>query len=204
MIKNVIFDLGRVIYTFEPKDYLLKLGYNEAQADVLIGHIIASGVWLEYDRGTYTRGSIIEKLSADFPDMADDFQRILDDTFMDNVVNIMPANLEFFYDVKKRGFKVYILSNFFVDGFEHVRKRDAFFDDADGMVISGYEGLVKPEPAIYELILGRYNLVPNETIFIDDNNTNIEAAEKFGIHGIHFTTLDDCKQQFETIVKDSI
>jgi len=201
MIKNVIFDLGQVIYSFQPRKYLLELGYSEEQADLFIERVMTSGLWLEYDRGTYTRESLLAELCSRFPEMSDDFKRVLDDSFMDNVVTIIQPNLEFFYEVKSRGFKIYILSNFFADGFAHVRKRDAFFDDADGMVISAYEGLVKPEPAIYQLILERYNLVPEESLFIDDNKKNIEAAEALGIHGIHFTTLEDCKKQFEALLK---
>jgi len=200
MIKNVIFDLGQVIYSFLPGKYLLELGYSEEQADLFVGRVITPELWLEYDRGTYTRESLLAELCSRFPDMADDFKRVLDDSFMDNVVTIIQPNLEFFYEVKNMGFKVYILTNFFKDGFAHVRKRDAFFDDADGIVVSAHEGLVKPEPAIYQVLLERYNLVPEESLFIDDVKKNIEAAEALGIHGIHFIGLEDCKKQFDAII----
>ena len=199
MIKNVIFDLGGVIYTFRPKEYLLKFGYSEAKADLLMERMF-SGVWLEFDRGTYNRSSLIAKLRNDFPDMAEDFRRILDEDFVDNLITIMPPNLEFFYEVKRRGFKIYILTNFFDEGFAQCRKRDAFFDDADGIVVSAHEGLVKPEPAIYQVLLERYGLVPEESLFIDDNKLNVEAAKALGIHGIHFTGLEDCKKQFEELL----
>ena len=200
MIKNVIFDLGGVIYTFRPKEYLLKLGYNEAQVDLLVKRMF-SGLWLEYDRGTYNRSSLIAKLCSDFPDMEKDFQQILGDDFVDNLINVMPPNLEFFYEVKQRGFKIYILTNFFEDGFAHCRKRDDFFDDADGIVVSAHEGLVKPEPAIYQVLLERYGLAPEDSLFIDDNEQNVEAAKALGIYGIHFTSLEDCKKQFEDLLR---
>ena len=201
MIKNVIFDLGRVIYNFWPQNYLTELGYSEEQISLLMGRIITSELWLEYDRGVHSRAGLIEKLTENFPDMADDFKRILNDDFVDKVITVMPPNLDFFYEVKNRGFKVYILSNFFKDGFEHCRKRDAFLSGADGMVISAYEGLVKPDPAIYQLLLDRYGLVPQECLFIDDMKHNVEAAEALGIRTIHFTSLEDCKRQFEELVK---
>ena len=201
MIKNVIFDLGRVIYNYWPREDLLELGFSEERADLFVSRVFANPIWLEHDRGTYTLPELVDKLSKDYPDMADDLKRVFDGTWVDRVITIMQPNLEFFYEVKRRGFKVYILTNFPGDSFAHCRKRDAFFDDADGIVVSAYEKLVKPDPAIYQCILDRYDLVPEETVFIDDSEKNIEAAKALGIHGIVFSDLEDGKRQFEALVK---
>ena len=201
MIKNVIFDLGRVLYTFQPRNYLLELGYSDAQADKIAMCTFGSPLWAEYDRGTYSRDSLLKELCSTHPGMADDFLRVLGDDFTEKVISIIPSHLEFFYEVKRRGFGVYILTNFFDDGFAHCRRRDAFLGDADGIVVSAYEKLVKPEPEIYKLILGRYGLAAEETLFIDDMPENTEAAKKLGIHAITFTNLDDCRAKFEDLVR---
>ena len=201
MIKNVVFDLGRVIYNFWPDKYFAQLGYSAADAAVLFSNPIAKKLWLEYDRGTYNRAEIIQKLSDEFPHMADIFSHVLNDNFVADVITVMPDNLDFLYEVKRRGFKVFLLSNFFLDGHEFCRKRDSFYEDVDGMIISALEGLIKPEPAIYQLLLDRYGLVAEESIFIDDLLPNIEAAKAFGIKTIHFTDLEDCKEQFEKLVQ---
>jgi len=204
MIKNVVFDLGRVIYKFQPKEDLVNLGYNESQVNELMTCIFDSPLWLDMDRGLYTLPTFIEKVCADFPQHAKDIRRILDANWADRVETIMPPSLEFYYDVKNRGYKTYVLSNWSADGFDYIRSRDSFlFDKMDGIVVSGYENMVKPEPEIYQLLFSRYNLVPSESLFLDDNPDNIVAAKALGMHGIVFTNLDDCKRQFEALTANS-
>ncbi|MCL2421675.1 MAG: HAD family phosphatase [Defluviitaleaceae bacterium] len=203
MIKNIIFDLGRVIYSYWPQQDLINLGYNETKINKFMSRVYDSPLWAEFDRGTYTIAEGVEKLCADYPDMADDFRRVFNETWADRIIKIMPDSLEFFYEVKRRGFGVYILTNFPEDSFAYCRARDDFFNEADGIVVSAHEKLIKPDAAIYECLLNRYNLVPEETIFIDDMLHNIEGAEALGIHGIQFTDLDSCKKQFEEIINAS-
>lgn len=202
MIKNVIFDLGRVIYSYQPREDMITLGYDDAFADIFMERVYDAPMWQELDRGTLTISEAIEQLSTQYPEMADDFFRILNqDEWPDRVITILPDSLEFFYKVKERGFGIYILSNFQNDLYDHCRARDPFFEDADGVFISAREGLIKPDPAIYHAILNRYNLKPKECVFIDDLPHNIAAAKAVGIHGIQFTTLGDVKKQFEELVK---
>ena len=201
MIKNVIFDLGRVIYNYWPRADILELGFSEAQADLIMERVFDNPLWNELDRGTYTLREGAEKFCVENPELEGMIRRVLDEGWVDRVITIMPDSLEFFYDLKRRGFRVYILTNFPEDEFAHVRKRDAFFNDAEGIVVSAHEKLIKPDPAIYQCILSRYNLVPKETVFIDDKEENIVAAKVEGISGIVFTDLVDCKQQFEQLCK---
>jgi len=200
MIKNVIFDLGRVLYTFWPEKYMIELGYSQEEAASMLSSKTIWALWREYDRGTYTRESLIAEMIKNFPDRENDIRKILNDDFIDKVIKIMPDNVEFFYDVKRRGYNVYILSNIFEDGIGHLIKRDAFLSHADGIVASAHFGCLKPEYKIYQILLDKYNLIPEECIFIDDLEPNIEAARELGIHGIHFIGLEDCKKQFEEYV----
>ena len=204
MIKNIVFDLGRVIYTYRPREYLLNLGFDETQADELMKRIFDSPLWLDIDRGLYSIKEGAEKMCADFPALAGDIRRVLDDSWVDGVLNFLPASLEFFYEVKNRGYKTYILSNFGADSFAHIRRRDIFFfNEPDGIVVSAYEKCIKPDPEIYRRLLNRYALVPEETIFIDDSAENINAAKALGIHGFVFTHIEDCKKQFSAIIEDN-
>ena len=184
MIKNVVFDLGRVIYRFWPREDLINLGYSDVYADELMDAIFYNPLWLDMDRGLYTLPQAIEKYCKDFLHLEADIRRVLDDTWQDRVETMMPESLEFFYEVKQRGFSTYVLSNWSADGFDYIRERDAFlFDKFDGIVVSGYEGVIKPEPEIYKCLLERYGLVPEESLFIDDSENNIAAAKALGIHG---------------------
>jgi len=203
MIKNVIFDLGRVIYSYWPYDDMISLGFSETQATNINKNVFENSLWVEQlDRGIYTVREGMENFCEKFPDLAEDIRKITVDgleVWWDRLMTIMPESLEFYYDVKRRGFGVYILTNFAEDSFAHMRNRDSFFNEADGIVVSAHEKLIKPEAAIYQCILNRYNLVPEETIFIDDSAANIAAAKAQGIHGIVFTNIEDCKKQFERL-----
>ena len=203
MIRNVVFDLGRVIYTYQPREDLLQLGYDDEFADHFMERVYDNPLWLEGDRGTYTIHELVEKLCSDFPDMTEDFKRVLDDEWHKRVIKIMQDSLEFFYDVKRRGFAIYILSNFPEPFFSQCRARDAFFDEADGIVVSAHEKLIKPDPDIFKCLLNRYDLEPKETIFIDDVAKNTDAARALGLWAIQFTDIEECKQQFEEILKKS-
>jgi len=200
MIKNVVFDLGRVLYRFWPREDLINLGYNDAMADKLMACIFDSPTWVEMDRGTYTIKEGTQKLCADFPELATDIQRVLDDGWADRVETLMPASVEFYNEVKQRGYKTYVLSNWAADGFDYIRTRDGFlFKNFDGIVVSGYEKQIKPDAGIYHVLLDRYSLIPGETLFIDDNANNIAAAKALGMHGIVFTDIEDCKRQFYSL-----
>ena len=66
-------------------------------------------------------------------------------------------------------------------------QRFPFINDFDGSIVSGHEGVCKPDPAIYALLFERYSITPERAVFIDDKLENVEAARRLGMHGIHFT-----------------
>jgi len=201
MIKNIIFDLGRVIYTFWPLKDMIKLGFSEAQAGRIMEHVFNHPAWRDADRGLITINEHINKSQKDFPDIAQDLQKVFCDGWIDRVITVMPQSLDFYYEVKRRGFKIYIITDFPEDAFAHVRARDAFFDEADGIVVSAHEKLLKPDPAIFRCLLDRYKLAAEECLFIDDLQNNIAAAKDLGMQGIQFVSIEDCKRQFEELVK---
>ena len=87
---------------------------------------------------------------------------------------------------KKKGYKIYLLSNYPRQGFEFVTKEyEQLFGIFDGGVVSCYVHQLKPEREIYETILARYGLEAQRALFIDDLQKNIEGAMKAGIHGFH-------------------
>jgi len=202
MIKNVIFDLGRVMYNYWPREHLQNLGYNEEQVNCLMECIFDSPLWQDMDRGLYNLKTGAAKMCVDFPQYTEDIRRILADQWIDSVITLMPLSLEFFNEVKAQGFKTYVLSNFSEDGFAHIRKRDGFlFDKMDGIVVSAHEKLNKPDPGIYNCLLNRYALKPTECVFIDDLPKNIQTALDLGIHGIVFKDIEDCKREFHLLLE---
>jgi HAD superfamily hydrolase (TIGR01509 family) len=76
------------------------------------------------------------------------------------------------------------------------------FDLLDAMVISGEEKVIKPKPGIYNILLNRYNLVPSESVFIDDNLNNIKGAQAVGMHGIQFTNKEALVGPLEALLQE--
>src|SRR5690606_484728 len=83
-------------------------------------------------------------------------------------------------------YKVYALTNWSSETFPIALKLFPFFGEFEGVVISGVEGVIKPHPLIYQTLLNRYDLVPEECVFIDDRKENIDAAKAMRINGIHY------------------
>ena len=96
-------------------------------------------------------------------------------------------NIQLALDLKKRGYQIYLLSNFPGDQFEKYRLQNNFINEFDDRIISGDVGVMKPNPKIYELAIKKFNLIPEETLFIDDKIENTDSAAKLGIKTIQLT-----------------
>jgi 2-haloacid dehalogenase len=77
--------------------------------------------------------------------------------------------------------------------------RFPFLDLLDGIVVSGDEGVIKPDPRIFRILLDRYRLAANESVFIDDNPKNAHAASALGIHGIHFQSPPQLRRELAAL-----
>ncbi len=88
------------------------------------------------------------------------------------------------------GTRCIALSNWGWDTFEQVKDRFDFLDWFEGLLISGYEKVIKPDPAIFQLLCERYSFTPSQALFIDDSAANIEAADGLGFHTHHFAEPD--------------
>ena len=92
-------------------------------------------------------------------------------------------------------YQVYLLSNIGLESHQYLKARYAFFDDADGAILSYQEHVIKPDQRIYELLLSRYGLKAEECVFFDDNASNAAVACALGIKGIRFITCEQAKQE---------
>ena len=182
MIKNIIFDIGNVILNFNINEVLQKFTSNEVEQEFILKNIINSPEWLGnalIDTGYISRENAIEivkdrtnhcndKLIVDFWKNYNDFAQVNEKV------------LSLIQNLKDNNYKIYLLSNINSYTFEFVNK-SGLFDLVDGYVLSYQEHKVKPYKAIYNVLLKRYNLIPNECIFLDDNQNNIETGNSMGI-----------------------
>ena len=198
MIKNIIFDVGNVLFGYDPNHVLnALLPENKFHADYL-KHFIDADIWQDLDRGTVEESSLIDKLVNKIPDPnLEDNLNIIVNNFIFHM-HLFDESRSLFLSLKKR-YPIYILSNFQAVPFAKLREMHPFLYQADGTIVSAHHQLMKPEPEIYELILSRYQLNPNECVFIDDLKANIIAAEEAGINGIQFKSTDQVKESLKSL-----
>lgn len=182
-IDAVVFDLGRVLLSFEPLAHLMTL-FPAPLAERMNATIYSSPHWLEVDRGVLTMDEVVARILRDAPDMAEWIEPVL----AEYLHFIMPIreNVALLPAFKQAGYRLYVLSNFGADYFAQARARIPFLEEFDGLLISGQERLVKPDPAIYLLLLHRFGLEPARTLFIDDKQENIDGARAVGIRGLRY------------------
>ena len=116
------------------------------------------------------------------------------------ILQPIEENVKLLSKLKKK-YNLYILSNFHQPAFEHIFKKYEFFRLFDGHTVSCYYYLLKPEKEIYDTLINKFNLIPKETVFIDDTKVNIDACEKEGIRGIHLPDYTELEQKLEEFLK---
>ena len=182
MIKNIIFDLGNVLISFKPSEYFDKNNYPRSIKATILSDIFGSKEWLMLDNGEITTPEAIDaiatKSSLSKKKIAHIFNLRTDLMFpLDSNVRLLP-------ELKKRGFRLYYLSNFPLDIFEEVSTEYYFFKYFDGGLISAEAKFSKPDIGIYNILNKKYSLVPKECLFIDDIEVNVRAAQALGMKGI--------------------
>lgn len=183
MIKNVIFDLGNVIINYNQEKIIKHFTQNKDEHDYIIEQIFKAPEWQMMDLGTITNQE-----AANIINKRNNFKyKDLTDEFLNNWYKVQTINRDVVKFAKKlyeNGYKLYVLSNMANLTFEFF-KNDEFFKMCDGIIISAHEHIKKPDKRIFEILLNRYNLKPQESIFIDDDDTgkSYNTANEIGILG---------------------
>ena len=182
MIKNIVFDLGNVLLSFMPSDFLDKKNYPENFKKRILSDVFESQEWQMIDRGEMTAleaiDSIALKSSLKKEEISHIFNLRTEMLFpLDGNVKLLPA-------LKKQGYRLYFLSNFPGDIFEEIESGYYFFRYFDGGVISAHARFTKPDIRIYAHLLEKYSLKAEESLFFDDLEQNVQASISAGIKGI--------------------
>lgn len=199
MYKNIIFDLGNVLISFNPMEYL-KSKISEEKIQEVYKAIFQSEEWIMLDRGTITEKEAINNIIEKNSIYRDDISLAFEDWYA--ILKPIEETIKVLEDLKRKGYNIYYLSNFHELAFKEVSTKNSFFELFDGGVVSYEEKIIKPEEEIYRLILKRYNLTPSETIFIDDTKVNVEGAEKLGITTIFLENPRKLREELRKLSLD--
>ncbi len=191
MIKNVIFDLGNVLLNFQPKELLKSKGLNKQDLDFVYKEIFLSDEWVELDRGTISRKEAFNSITARNPE---NVELLLQFTNFEEILTPIEDNVGIVAELKNRGYNTYYLTNYHRDAFEYAFSNFDFFNNFDGGIVSADVKLIKPDPMIYKTISEKYQLKPEESLFIDDTKKNVEAAAELGFNTIHLVEKEQLKK----------
>lgn len=184
MIKNLIFDFGNVVVRFDP-DYMTgQVTKEEGEFETLRDVVFNPKTFEQTDKGEITAEQHKAIVCADLPEhLHKKACEILDTWYLN--LPFWPGMERLLNDAKKAGYKLYLLSNINIQFSENRAKVDKL-KLFDGIGLSSEIKHVKPEPVIYNTLLERNNLKPNECIFIDDRQINVDGGEAVGIKGYLF------------------
>lgn len=187
-IRNVVFDIGNVLVCYDPKGFLEKFTSIESR-DRIFKIVFGSEEWNDMDRGTLSEEDAFCRFAERNPDLSK-MLRFVYLHWKDHVFSLNHPTSDVLKILKQKGYRIYLLSNFQEKGFKKIQRDYDFFKFIDGKVVSYEVKTIKPENRIYEILLEKYTLIPQETVFIDDNLKNVEAAAKYGILCHHYTRAE--------------
>lgn len=185
MIKNIVFDMGKVLIDFNPAVYVQRLGYTGQDAEILETEIFRTAEWCATGRGTLLPADAAEIFKSRVPEHLKEAVEPLVCHWFEGELMPIKGMAQLVGELKAGGYGIYLLSNASRDIYKYFNRipGSACFN---GMLVSADWLLAKPQHEIYEKLYSRFDLKPEECLFIDDLPANVEAAQTTGMKGIVF------------------
>lgn len=197
MIKNIVFDVGKVLVDFDWQSLFDALGFSPEAYEEVAKATVQSELWNEFDRSKMADEEILEGFLEHAPGRRNEVMR-----FWDNIgscIRRYDYAFSWIRSLQERGYGVYLLSNYPRRIYSQSIEELAFVEIVDGAVFSYEVQYTKPEREIYEALLRKYGLNPTECVFIDDNRANIVAANELGMATIHFHTKSQAEEELRSL-----
>lgn len=186
-MKTLIFDLGMVLIHFRWRDFLTDMGYEEEEKEGIARAIFQNPLWNEFDWGVMGDENVIAQMKLEAPRYAEEIDRIWQKENFGNVCHPFAYAEELIRTLHEMGYKVYALSNYGETLLGLNRKKYTFLNYMDGGVFSYDVKLMKPDDAIYQALLEKYHIAPENAVFFDDVAENCEGARRAGITAVQVT-----------------
>jgi 2-haloacid dehalogenase len=184
---RVVFDIGNVLVHWDPRLLYRTIFKTEAEIEDFLTRVLPPEWNLEQDRGRSWKDAEAIQIAL-FPDYADPI-RAFRARWVETVPHAIAGTVAILAKLKAGGIPLYAITNFASDTLVEAKRLYPFLATSFiDMVVSGDEKLLKPDPAIYQVLLSRQNLQAEECVFIDDSVKNVEAAAKLGFQALHFTS----------------
>lgn len=202
MIRTVIFDIGMVLAYFRWRELYAELGFSGEKFEKIADATVRNPWWNEFDKGLMTTEEVLERFSESAPEYKNEIAEIFD--HLDEIVSLYDYAIPWIRELKQKGYRIYVLSNWSRPAYEaNLETHLRFLKEVDGAVMSFREGIIKPDQKIYELICSRFDIKPQEAVFLDDNAANITAARAFGLNAIHFQNYEQAKAELNQYLEEN-
>lgn len=193
MIKNIVFDIGNVLAGWNWREYYESFHYGPEVTERLARATVLSPLWGEFDRGEEDEEKLLSGFIANDPGIEREMRHVLGNIH-DMLVRYDYA-VPWLRELKDRNYGLYYLSNFARKAHVECSHVLDFLPLMDGGILSYQERLIKPDPAIYRLLLERYGLRASECVFLDDTQKNVEEAVRQGMAGIVFRDREQAVEE---------
>lgn len=183
-IDTVVFDIGNVLIEWDPRHLYRKIFANEAEVEHFLANICTFEWHLAHDYGVSFEENGA-RLKAQHPEHAD----LIDmwaSRYHEMIPGRVPGTADLLHTLADGGTRLHGLTNMPTPTFAYLREAYPELKRFGTTVVSGAEGVVKPDPRIFEILIERTGLAPDRTLFIDDSLRNVEAAAELGFHTHHF------------------
>jgi 2-haloacid dehalogenase len=184
--KAAVFDLGGVLIDWDPRYLYRKLLADEAAVEEFLATVCTPEWNAEQDRGRpFAEGvaELVERHPVHAAAITAYHER-----WPEMLGGAVDDTVEVLAELRAAGVPVYALTNWSAETFGVARERFEFLEWFDGVLVSGEERMIKPDPAIFRLLLDRFGLDPEATFYVDDSEQNVAAADRLGFDAVRFTT----------------
>ncbi|MBN9064572.1 MAG: 2-haloalkanoic acid dehalogenase [Rhizobiales bacterium 65-9] len=192
-----VFDIGNVLINWDPRHLYRKLFDDHGEMETFLETVCTDAWNLEQDRGR-TFADAVEALTPQFPHYADHI-RAYDERWPEMIPGAIEDSVALLTTLRAACPRVFAITNFNQDKFRLAQARFPFLTVFDDVVVSGDEKLLKPDPAIYQVLFDRQGVRPSDCAFVDDSEKNVLAARALGMHAIHFRTPQQAREEFRAL-----
>jgi 2-haloacid dehalogenase len=182
----VIFDLGGVIFDWDPRHLYRKVIADDERMEWFLSEVCSFEWHAQLDRGRPFAEAIAERVAA-YPEYRE-WITLYQDRWPETLRGLIPGMADLVAELARAGRELFAITNWSGETFPLAYESYPVLHQFKDIVVSGDVGMVKPDPRIFALALGRFGVSPGDCLFIDDNATNVAAAESAGIAAVQFTS----------------
>ena len=197
MIKNIVFDIGGVLADYRMKEFLMEKGLDGPMIKRVLKASVMNPYWGRFERGEVTEEETLQAFTAADPEIERELRLAF--TNLSGMLVSRDYAIPLVQRLKKAGYGVYYLSNYFKKAYDECGESLAFMPYMDGGIVSFKVGMTKPDQRMFSCFLERFGLTAESCLFVDDTEENVLAARSLGFFGLVFSGVDGLMEELQKL-----